>query len=103
MQAIITLTFIENLLRLAAVVSLSVPNTPISSVEGLRPVNLRTDLAPLADLIELAFSDSMDGNGRAAVREMRALSRIGPGLNVLAGVNDLTQGISLGYVYMSEG
>jgi ribosomal protein S18 acetylase RimI-like enzyme len=85
------------------VVSLSVSNPPASSVEGLRPVNLRTDLAPLADLIELAFSDSMDGNGRAAVREMRALSRIGPGLNVLAGVNDLTQGISLGYVWMSEG
>src|SRR5690606_1171054 len=48
---------------------------------------------------ELAFSDSMDSSGRAAVREMRTLSRMGPGLNLLSGMNDLTQGISLGYVW----
>ncbi len=84
-------------------VSLSVSDTPHSPPEGLRPVNLRTDLGPLADLIELAFSDSMDSSGRAAVREMRTLSRIGPGLSLLAGVNELTQGISLGYVWVADG
>jgi len=82
--------------------SLSVPNAPASASGGLRPVNLRTDLAPLADLIELAFSDSMDSSGHAAVREMRALSHIGPGLNILAGVNDLTQGINFGYVWIAR-
>ena len=84
-------------------VSLSVSKSRAFEQDGLRPVNLRTDLAPLADLIELAFVDSMDSNGRAAVREMRTLSRMGPGLTMLAGVNDLTQGISLGYVWIADG
>jgi GNAT superfamily N-acetyltransferase len=44
----------------------------------------------------------MDSSGRAAVREMRTLSRIGPGLNILSGMNDLTQGISLGFVWQAE-
>ena len=56
-------------------VSLSLSNTPTSASNGVRPVNLKTDLAALADLIEVAFADSMDSSGRAAVREMRALSR----------------------------
>lgn len=84
-------------------VSIGVSTTAAQSEDGLRPVNLRTDLAPLADLIELAFRDSMDSNGRAAVREMRTLSRMGPGLTMLAGVNELTQGISLGYVWIANG
>ena len=87
---------------LHGVVSLSIPKQPVPPKDGLRPVNLRTDLAPLADLIELAFADTMDNSGRAAVREMRYLSRMGPGLNVLAGVSDLTQGIGLGYVWIED-
>ena len=83
-------------------VSLALAHEP-SVVEGLRPVNLQTDLAPLADLIELAFADSMDGQGRAAVREMRTLSRMRPAVHVLLGVNDLMQGISLGYVWIADG
>ncbi len=82
-------------------VSLSVQNS--SPASGLRPVNLRTDLAPLADLIELAFSESMDTGGRAAVREMRTLSRLGPGLSVVLGMNDLAQGVGLGYVWIEDG
>ncbi len=69
----------------------------------IRPVNLSTDLAPLADLIELVFADSMDSGGRAALREMRMLSKFGPGLNVLARVNDLALGINLGYVWVEDG
>ena len=84
------------------VVSLSVRNESATPADGLRPVNLRTDLAPLADLIEVAFNDSMDSSGRAAVREMRTLSRIGPGLNILSGMNELTQGISLGFVWQAD-
>lgn len=84
-------------------VSLSLPKSSTSSVDGVRPVNLKTDLAPLADLIELAFADSMDSSGRAAVREMRMLSRFGTGLNMLAGMNDLVQGIGLGFVWIQDG
>lgn len=75
----------------------------ISIEQGIRPVNLRTDLAPLADLIELVFADSMDSNGRAALREMRMLSKIGVGLNMLSRMNDTTLGINLGYVWIEDG
>ena len=83
-------------------VSLSLSQTSSTS-DGLRPVNLHTDLAPLADLIELAFADSMDNSGRAAVREMRTLSRLRPEFQALLGVNELVQGISLGYVWINDG
>ena len=82
-------------------VSLSLQERPITS--GLRPVNLRTDLVPLADLIEVAFADTMDNSGRAAVREMRTLSKLGPGLSLLLGMNDLAQGVGLGYVWIEDG
>ncbi len=70
---------------------------------GPRPVNLQTDLGALADLIETAFSSRMDSGGRSAIREMRQLSRFGVGLGVIAGLNDLAQGMSLGYVWVEAG
>lgn len=79
------------------------PDNPASLVDGARPVNLRTDLGPLADLIEIAFSSTMDSSGRAAVREMRALSRMGAGLNLLSNLNDLAQGMGTGFVYVADG
>lgn len=83
-------------------VSLSVSSLAFQG-DGLRPVNLRTDLVPLADLIEIAFSDTMDSSGRAAVRELRTLGRGSPALNLLLGVNELVAGISLGYVWIADG
>lgn len=71
--------------------------------DGLRPVNLRTDLRPLADLIELVFADSMDNAGRSAIREMRFLSQLGYGLKLIARFNELALGMSLGYVYVRDG
>jgi ribosomal protein S18 acetylase RimI-like enzyme len=85
------------------VVGVSLQKNPVTSADGLRPVNLRTDLAPLADLIELVFQDSMDSSGRAAIREMRYLSRLGLGLSLLSRMNELAQGISLGYVWIVDG
>ncbi len=74
-----------------------------SIADGPKPVNLRQDLGQLADLIELAFASSMDNNGRAAVDEMRSLSRMGLGLTVLSGLNNLAQGMGSGYVWYSGG
>ncbi len=71
-------------------------------VKGMRPVNLRTDLAQLADLIEIAFADSMDSGGRAALREMRYLSRSGPTLPLLSRLNDSVLHINLGYVWIED-
>lgn len=76
---------------------------PLADVDGLRPVDLRKDLRPLADLIELVFADSMDSGGRSAIREMRYLSRMGYGLKLIARMNDLALGISLGFVYIKDG
>ena len=73
------------------------------TTDQLRPVRLQTDLAQLADLIETAFSNSMDAGGRAAIREMRQLSRLGTGLGVLTHLNELAHGMSLGYVWEVEG
>ncbi len=73
------------------------------ATEGIRPVNLRTDLAPLADLIELVFADTMDSGGRSALREMRYLSRMGAGLNVLARMNEMVVGVSMGFVWEAAG
>ena len=76
---------------------------PLADVDGLRPVDLRRDLRPLADLIELVFADSMDSAGRSAIREMRYLSHMGYGLKLIARMNDLALGISLGFVYIMDG
>jgi ribosomal protein S18 acetylase RimI-like enzyme len=85
------------------VISISRYENSLGVANGMRPINLRTDLAPLADLIELVFADNMDSGGRAALREMRYLSRIGPGLRVLSRINDLALGINMGYVWVADG
>lgn len=71
------------------------------SADGLRPVNLRSDLGELADLIELVFSPGMDRAGREAVRDMRLLGR--SGLAVLPGMGDVVQGMGQGYVWVEQG
>ncbi len=68
---------------------------------GLRPVNLRSDLGELADLIELVFSPGMDRAGREAVRDMRLLGR--SGLAALPGMSDVVQGMGQGFVWVSQG
>ena len=76
---------------------------PSSAFQGLRPVDLRRDLRPLADLIEFVFADAMDSSGRSAIREMRYLSHLGCGLRLISRMNDLALGISLGFVYIADG
>ncbi len=71
--------------------------------DGLRQINLSTDLAQLADLIELVFAHNMDSGGRAVIDEMRLMSRLGAGAELLAGLNGLAYGIRSGYVWMANG
>ncbi len=78
------------------------PSNNSKVVDGIRPVNIETDLAPLADLIELAFHETMDESGRAAIREMRYLSKLGFGLNLLSHINDLVLGMSQGFVAIAD-
>lgn len=44
---------------------------------GIRPVDPRRDMAGLADLIEIAFADSLDPAGRRMANEMRRYGRWG--------------------------
>jgi hypothetical protein len=76
--------------------ALSTTRKQLPQSDGLRSVNLRTDLGELADLIELVFADSMDENGRAAIREMRYLSHLGAGLALVGRLNEMMLGISMG-------
>jgi ribosomal protein S18 acetylase RimI-like enzyme len=77
-----------------------VQNTPFN---GLRPVNLRTDLAGMAELIELCFGPTMDEAGRAAVREMRMISRSGSLTLIFHGLDRLLGGLEQGYVWIEDG
>lgn len=87
----------------AEMIGISLSEDSTDKDNGIRPINLQTDLASLADLIELVFAESMDSGGRAALREMRYLSKMGPGLRVLSRMNELAMGISLGFVWVVDG
>jgi len=91
-------------MRFDIVTGLSLSQPSISEPDGLRPINLRTDLAQLADLIELVFASSMDASGRAAIREMRYLSKMGIGLSVLSSMGEMGgQSHNMGYVWIANG
>jgi ribosomal protein S18 acetylase RimI-like enzyme len=74
-----------------------------TSDNGLRPVNLRTDLAQLADLLELCFGSVMDEAGRAGMREMRAISRSPSLATLYSGMDHLLGGLEMGYVWVENG
>ncbi|HEX9677099.1 MAG TPA: GNAT family N-acetyltransferase [Anaerolineales bacterium] len=48
-----------------------------SAARGPRPVDVKRDMLPLADLLELVFGPELDSAGRQLVRDMRALGRFG--------------------------
>ncbi len=70
---------------------------------GLRPINLSTDLASLAELLEICFNDTMDEAGRATIRELRALSRAGSLATWLNRFDRLLGGLQQGFVWMDDG
>lgn len=82
--------------------TITTSTTTLKSKEGVRPINIATDLGQLADLIEQAFRHTMDASGKAAIQEMRHLSKIGGGLRLLGGVNNFAQGIGLGFVWVEN-
>ncbi len=69
---------------------------------GLRAVHLRHDLTAIADLIEVCFAASLDATGRSAIHEMRALSRMGPLLWLLARLGQGIPGL-YGFVWVERG
>jgi ribosomal protein S18 acetylase RimI-like enzyme len=73
------------------------------SRDGPRPVSIRTDLEQIADLIEVAFASSMDDAGRAAIREMRMITQVGPLMMLVSGLNRVLGGLEDGFVWVDSG
>lgn len=55
--------------------SVSKTLSPTSAETGLRPFNVRRDLGPVADLVELCFDASLDADGRLYLQRMRVASQ----------------------------
>lgn len=71
--------------------------------DGPRPVNIRTDLAGIADLIEVAFAATMDEAGRAAVRDLRTINSYGPLMLLVTGLNHVLGDVQSGFVWTEGG
>ncbi len=74
-----------------------------SEASGLRPMEPARDLGGVARLIQTAFADELDRAGRAALREMRNMSRLGP---LVWWLNRASSGFSellSGFVWVEEG
>ncbi len=70
---------------------------------GLQPTRLARDLYQIAELIELCFGTQLDANGTAAVREMKAIARLGPLLWLLSFLDRAGLGVGRGYVWRHNG
>ncbi len=70
---------------------------------GLRPIDVHTDLRPIADLIDEAFADELDASGRASLREMRSLARMGPFLYLMLPSGSDSGGFFRGFVWENDG
>ena len=66
--------------------------------KNLRPFDIRKDLVPVADLVELCFADSLDADGRLYIRQMRQAAQHGPWLEI-GGSRDIPLG---GFVWQED-
>jgi ribosomal protein S18 acetylase RimI-like enzyme len=74
-----------------------------SEDSGLRPMDPGRDLAGVAKLIQTAFADELDRAGRAALREMRNMSRLGPLVWWLNRASVEFSELLSGFVWVEEG
>ncbi len=77
--------------------------TAQQTLNGLQPMQMRRDLAAIADLIEYAFAPSLDAAGRSAIQEMRLISRTGALLWALGRLNNAVPGLNGGFVWYEGG
>jgi len=69
----------------------------------IRPLDVRRDLLPVADLIELCFRNTMDKDGREYVRQIRRAANNFSSLRWIAGANERVSFPLHGYVWEDEG
>lgn len=72
------------------------------STPALRPVNVRTDLTQVADLIELCFGDQMDPDGHEYVRQLRRAAANPSFLRWMPGAREQVSFPLHGYVWIEE-
>jgi ribosomal protein S18 acetylase RimI-like enzyme len=65
----------------------------------MQQTRLPRDLSQIADLVEMCFGTRLDTSGRAAIREMKAVSRLGLLLWVLTPLEWVGMGLGRGYVW----
>lgn len=82
---------------------LSTAHDPGSSTQGLRAIDLRTDMRAVADLIDEAFSSELDAGGRAALRDLRNLARLGPFLYLMIPPSGELGSFFRGFVWEEKG
>ena len=68
----------------------------------LRPLDVRTDLASIADLIELSFSDHMDAEGRDYIRYIRRVAQNNSLIRWVPGAAELVSLPLHGYVWQED-
>jgi ribosomal protein S18 acetylase RimI-like enzyme len=70
---------------------------------GLRPMEPGRDLRQVATLIDEAFAGQLDFRGREALRELKAMSRLGPLLWLLDRLSPEFHETFSGFVWVEEG
>lgn len=81
----------------------AITTQPARRETGLRPVQLRRDLGDIANLIEFCFAPTLDSAGRAAIQEMRLLSRSGSLLWALSRFDRTGPNLLRGFVWFEAG
>jgi len=71
--------------------------------DGMRQFDIRRDLSPLADLVELVFSSESDQGVISIASEMRRLARVGPILWLFDPAYSAISPLVGGYVWVAEG
>ncbi|MCC7355024.1 MAG: GNAT family N-acetyltransferase, partial [Anaerolineae bacterium] len=71
--------------------------------QALRPLDPRRDLGQVADLIAVAFAGDLEPEGQAALRDLRAISRLGPMLTVVSHTSAEFQSFYGGFVWVEDG
>ncbi|MBC7250779.1 MAG: GNAT family N-acetyltransferase [Anaerolineae bacterium] len=74
-----------------------------TAFHGLRPLDPARDLGQLAQLIEESFGDDLGGEGRAALQDLRLLSRLGPLVFLLERISPELRDYLSGFVWIEDG
>lgn len=72
-------------------------------VDGIRPFDVRRDLAAVADLVELCFAETLDQDGRLFLRRMRAAAQQKGLLQWAAATAEWASAPFTGYVWLESG